>query len=397
MTTAAPSPGRPLSFQALPALFLLDARVRRQFLGAAVAGTNPAHGNGNDQHQTYHTQHGIHGTHQLGEAGLTQPQTDYREDGAQHLETPGFRGGEARTECEEHAYRGAVDHADQRQRHQHSQPRMDCLGQQQGRNLHTYQSIKVGEQADVQHDDQETQPQATTDTAERRRLGLLGQTTDHRQHGEAHGNVEGRIQQSAQRPVRHFSAEEGDDRNVLGYRRQLGLRTRTGIDGIDGDRQHHDQQERHYGTDQVDDALDVQAQSTDDQHRHQDGAHHGRQTELLGQGRARTRQHHHTHAIQEEGEDDIHYKTVFLAEQDIQHLLVRTGLHDRADPRDLHAQEGKQHRCHYRSRYTGEAVPGKELQHLVTGGKTTANDHGHVGQRDLQGVFIHSSISTVIL
>src|SRR5690606_39769711 len=98
---------RPLSFQSLPAFFLLDARVRRQFLGAAVAGTNPAHGNGNDQHQTYHTQHGIHGTHQLGEAGLTQPQTDDREDGAQHLETPGFRGGEARTECEEHAYRGA--------------------------------------------------------------------------------------------------------------------------------------------------------------------------------------------------------------------------------------------------------------------------------------------------
>src|SRR5690606_36488459 len=102
MTTAAPSPGRPLSFQALPALFVLDARVRRQLLGAAVAGTNPAHGNSNDQHQTYHTQHGIHGTHQLGEASLSKSQIDEREDGAQHLETTCGRRGEARTEYEQH-------------------------------------------------------------------------------------------------------------------------------------------------------------------------------------------------------------------------------------------------------------------------------------------------------
>src|SRR5690606_17264110 len=79
-----------------------------------------------------------------------------------------------------------------------------------------------------------------------------------------------------------------------------------------------------------------------------------------------------------------------LTEQGVQHLLVRAGLHDRADTRDMHAEEGKQHGCNHRAGDTRDAVSGKELDDLVPGCKTTADDHRHIGQCDLKGVFVHS-------
>src|SRR5690606_13997259 len=93
-------------------------------------------------------------------------------------------------------------------------------------------------------------------------------------------------------------------------------------------------------------------------------------------------------------QDQVDHKSRLLAEDDVQHLLVRAGLHDRTDAGDLHAQEGKQYRRHHGAGDAGQAITSEELQDLVAGGKATANDHGHIGQGDLPGMLVHLLIST---
>src|SRR5690606_26403443 len=271
---------------------------------------------------------------------------------------------------------------------------MDILRQHQGGNLDTLQLVQVGKQTDVQQDDQKAQTQTTCHTTAPRGPRRCSQAADDRQHGEAHGDIEGGIEQAAQGPVRHFGAEEGNDRHLRRYPVQLVNRPGTGDDGIHHDRQYHHQQEWHDGTDQVDDALDVETQRPYHQHRHQDGADQWIESELLGQGRPGASQHDHAYTVEEERQDQVDHKSRLLAEDDVQHLLVRAGLHDRTDAGDLHAQEGKQYRRHHGAGDAGQAITSEELQDLVAGGKATANDHGHIGQGYLQGMLVHLLIST---
>ena len=266
---------------------------------------------------------------------------------------------------------------------------MNILRQHQGGNLDTLQLVQVGKQADVQQDDQKAQPQTSYHTTAPSRSWRSGQATNDRQHGKAHGDIEGCVEQATQSPVRHFSAKEGDDRHFSCHPVQLFGRTCAGDNGINHDRQHQHQQERHDRTDQIDDALDVQTQGADHQHGHQDGTHQRIQTKLLSEGRARAGKHDHAHAVQEERQNKIDNKTRLLAENDVEHLLMRSGLHDGADTGDLHAQEGKEHGRYNRSCNAGNTVTGEKLQYFVTRGKATTDNHGHVRQGNLPGVFVH--------
>ncbi|QYH18924.1 hypothetical protein JKI95_06070 [Corynebacterium aquatimens] len=316
--------------RALAALLLLAQ------LGQAA---QPAEGDHHNQDQAHVAQDRIHHGHQRLEAHERQREADQAGDDVDALEAAFAAAGQALAQRVEHAQRGGEDHAEDDQRHDGAQRRVQVRDQGEQGHVLALHNVDLDQQGHGQQHEHDQVADAAEQAAEARRARVQLITADHQRHGRHADDVQAGVVQRGDPPVRQRGVHVGG--GVVIERVPIRVRVNQRPAAADDDEQ---QQERGQRADRARDFVNVQHAEAQRGRQHGHCTHPHREAELLVQVRAGAGEHDETDGEQRGNRGDVQDPRRDLRARDrLQHLHVLLRAEVGSELQQRHA--GDEHQC----------------------------------------------------